>query len=52
MDFTTLKKEDIEKMIKILQDLFNGKYGNLSDHNKSVILKDLRDAKLEHILNR
>jgi hypothetical protein len=52
MDFTKMKAEEIEKIIKLLQDLYDGKEEKLSEHNKAFILRELRDAKLEHILNR
>ena len=44
--------EKIEKLIKIFQELYDGNYGPLSDENKAFILKELRDAKLEYILNK
>jgi len=52
MDFSKMTTEQIERIISILQDLFDNKYGELSDENKKIILRELRDAKLEHILNR
>jgi len=45
-----MSTEQIERIIKILQELFHNE--ELSEHNKGIILKELRDAKLEHILNR
>lgn len=52
MDYTKMTTEEVENLIKIFQDLFDGKYDPLSEHNKTKILQELRDAKLEHILNR
>ena len=52
MDFSKIKTEEIEKIIKLLQDLYDGKEDLLTEHNKAFILRELRDAKLEHILNR
>lgn len=52
MDFSKMTTEQIECIIKILQKLLNSDYGNLSDETEGLILKELRDAKLEHILNR
>ena len=52
MDFSNMTTKQIESLIRILQDLYDGKYGELSEQNKKIILKELRDGKLEHILNR
>lgn len=52
MDYSKMTTEEIDKLIKIFQDLFDGKYDPLSEHNRAKILQELRDAKLEHILNR
>lgn len=52
MDYSKLTTEQIETLIKIFQDLYDDKHDPLSEHNKKVILQELRDAKLEHILNR
>jgi len=54
MDFSKMTTKEIERLIKILQDLYEGKneYDKLSERTKNAILKELRDAKLEHILNR
>ena len=52
MDFSKMKTEEIKKIIKLLQDLYDGKQEPLTEHNIAFILRELRDAKLEHLLNR
>ena len=52
MDFSKMTTKQIEILIKIFQELYDGKCEPLSEQNKAFILKELRDAKLEHILNR
>ena len=54
MDFSIMTTEQIEYIIKLLQDIYHGKNGfdDLPEKEKNAILKELRDAKLEHILNR
>ena len=40
MDFSKMTNKQIERLINIFQDQYVDKYGELSDHNKSKILKE------------
>ncbi len=51
MDISKLKPEDIFSLIKILHDLLDGKYGELTEENKRVIIEKLRELKLDYLLN-
>src|ERR1039457_7076945 len=50
MDFSKMTAKEIESFIKLFQEIYNGKYGTFSVHNKNLIIQELRDAKLEIIL--
>ena len=45
-----MEMEKVEKLIGIFQDLFDGKYGDLSEENKNLIRQKLREAKMEFLL--
>ena len=52
MDYTQMTTEELINLITIVQELLDGKYGDLTEHNKSVLLQKLRDVKLEKYINR
>ncbi len=51
MEYTEMTSEQIKVFIKVFQELFDGKYSALSEHNKELVRQKLRDAKLEYILS-
>lgn len=52
MDYSKLSSEQINNLVEIFQRLLENKNGELNEETKSGLITELRDAKLEIILNR